>query len=296
MKKICAIVVTYNRLELLKLTIEKLLKQARKIDEIIVINNASTDGTQEFLEEIKDQVTVESLSENLGGAGGFSAGIKCAYEKGYDYFWIMDDDTIVKEDSLEMLEAGLERFSDKKIGFLASNVLFKDDKPCIMNVPHLYKEEWNEYAGEGYLRLNAASFVSVLVSREAVKEVGLPIKEFFIWGDDIEFTERISSKFECYFVAKSIVYHYMNENKGVDLINECPARVNRHFYDIRNKFYVAKSRGGKTLFGYFKYVAKLTLNIIFKAKEGRGKKLKVVVKGFFKGIMFNPSIQYIDKK
>ena len=49
MNKICAIVVTYNRVELLKLTIEKLLKQTRKIDEVIIINNASTDNTGEFL-------------------------------------------------------------------------------------------------------------------------------------------------------------------------------------------------------------------------------------------------------
>ena len=294
MSKICAIVVTYNRLELLKMTIERLLNQTRKLDEIIIINNASTDGTKEFLDGMKDKVTVKTLSKNLGGAGGFSEGIKFAYEKGHDYFWIMDDDTIAESNSLQVLEEALNKFSDKKIGFLSSNVLFKDNKPCIKNVPHLYVDEWSEYASEGYLRLNAASFVSVLVSREAVKEVGLPIKEFFIWGDDIEFTKRISSKFECYFVERSIVYHYMNENKGVDLITEGPARVDRHFYDIRNKFYVAKTAGAKSVLAYLKNILKVNINILFKSKEGKMKKLRVVAKGFFKGITFNTSIEYID--
>ncbi len=293
MNKICAIVVTYNRVELLKLTIEKLLKQTRKIDEVIIINNASTDNTGEFLESVKENITVINLEKNLGGAGGFSEGIKIAYERGYDYFWIMDDDTIAKEDSLEKLEDGLARFKNKKIGFLASNVLFKDKKPCIMNVPHLYNDDWNEYASEGYLRLKAASFVSILVNREAVKEIGLPVKEFFIWGDDIEFTERISEKYECYFAPGSVVYHYMNENKGVDLISEGPARVDRHFYDIRNKFYVAKSRGSKAVLRYLKYIIKLNIDILFKSKECKFKKLKVVAKGFCKGLFFNPSIEYI---
>ena len=109
MSKICAIVVTYNRLELLKMTIERLLNQTRKLDEIIIINNASTDGTKEFLDGMKDKVTVKTLSKNLGGAGGFSEGIKFAYEKGHDYFWIMDDDTIAESNSLQVLEEALNR-------------------------------------------------------------------------------------------------------------------------------------------------------------------------------------------
>lgn len=294
--KICAVVVTYNRLELLKVTLEKLSNQSRSLDEIIVINNASTDGTKEYLEGLGEKITCVSLNENLGGAGGFSEGIRKAYENGHDYFWIMDDDTIAMENSLEKLEDALFRFKDKEIGFLASNVLFKDDKPCVMNIPHLYSCEWSEFASEGYLRLEAASFVSILVSRNAVKEVGLPIKEFFIWGDDIEFTKRVSKKFECYFVSNSIVHHYMNENKGVDLINEGSARVNRHFYDIRNKFYVAKNNGSKAVFAYIKEIIKLDINILFKSKEGKFKKLKIVTNGFIKGMGFNPSIEYIDIK
>ncbi len=294
--KICAVVVTYNRLELLKLTIEKLLGQNRKLDEVIIINNASTDGTKEFLESLGDKITYVSLEKNLGGAGGFSEGIRKAYENGHDYFWIMDDDTIANEESLQKLEDALIRFNDREIGFLASNVLFKDNKPCIMNVPHLYSCEWGEFASQGYLRLEAASFVSILVNRKAVKKVGLPIKEFFIWGDDIEFTKRVSKEYECYFVTESIVHHYMNENKGVDLINEGNARVERHFYDIRNKFYVAKMNGIKSVFAYIKDIIKLDINILFKSKVGKFKKLKVVMNGFFNGIGFNPKIEYIDRK
>ena len=88
--KICAVVVTYNRLELLKGTIEKLLTQSRKLDEIIIIDNKCTDGTSEYLKTIEDKVTPVFLDENLGGAGGFNKGIKIAYEKGHDYIWIID--------------------------------------------------------------------------------------------------------------------------------------------------------------------------------------------------------------
>ena len=74
------------------------------------------------------------------------------------------------------------------------------------------------------------------------------IKEYFIWWDDGEYSTRILQKYEGYLCGKSVVYHYMNENKGVDLISEGPARVDRHFYDIRNKFYVA-------FFSIFNYVS-----------------------------------------
>ena len=95
MIKVNTVVVTYNRKNLLKLCIDKLLEQSYAINKIIIVDNASNDGTREYLHELIDDVfDIVFLDENLGGAGGFYFGIKRAYEIGCDYLWIMDDDTI----------------------------------------------------------------------------------------------------------------------------------------------------------------------------------------------------------
>lgn len=86
--KVAAVVVTYNRKELLRECLNALLNQTRPLDEIIVIDNASTDGTQEMIAKEFPYITYVLMSENIGGAGGFHEGMKLAYEKGYDWIWV----------------------------------------------------------------------------------------------------------------------------------------------------------------------------------------------------------------
>ena len=102
MKEKVAIVVTYNRRDLLIECVNALLNQTEQVD-IMVIDNASTDGTEGALQGYRDQKHVQYINtgKNLGGAGGFNFGIRKAYEQGYKYFWIMDDDTIPAENALQ---------------------------------------------------------------------------------------------------------------------------------------------------------------------------------------------------
>ena len=134
MKKetVCAVVVTYNRKELLIECLDGLLRQTRPIDAIYIIDNASTDNTPEFLKEkgfiqelppknltkswekefeIKNLTDGQPIKlryirmhENTGGAGGFHEGVKRAYEKGYDWLWLMDDDAEPYENALQLLK------------------------------------------------------------------------------------------------------------------------------------------------------------------------------------------------
>lgn len=290
--KICAIVVTYNRLELLKLTLDKLMKQSHKLDEIIVVNNCCNDGTKEFLEGLGGQITTLNLNDNLGGAGGFYEGLKLAYGKKYDYYWLMDDDTITMENSLDELVKALNILSGRKIGFLCSNVLYKDGKPCIMNIPPI-EEEWNELVSESIVKLMGTSFVSVMISREAINEVGLPIKEFFIWGDDAEYTYRISRVFECYMVGRSKVYHYMNSNSGINIITDSPERINRYFFQYRNQLFIARKKGIRYVMRYYISIISTISKILLKGNKDKLKKIGIVLKGVYKGILFNPRIEYL---
>ena len=110
-QKICAVVVTCNRLELLKKCIYCLRSQTVKPDEILLIDNGCTDGTTDWL-ATQANLTVIS-QENTGSSGGFYEGFKSAYEKGYDWIWAMDDDAFPEKSCLENLIKS-ENFSNEK--------------------------------------------------------------------------------------------------------------------------------------------------------------------------------------
>ncbi|MBO7515934.1 MAG: glycosyltransferase, partial [Lachnospiraceae bacterium] len=134
MNKIAAIVVTYNRVLLLTECVEALIKYAEGAD-ILIIDNNSTDNTKETIRPYVDnkRVFYYNTGANLGGAGGFNYGMKVAYEKGYDYFWLMDDDTIVEKSTLEELVKAIDMVPDSKFGYLSSIAYWIDGSICVMN-------------------------------------------------------------------------------------------------------------------------------------------------------------------
>ncbi|MEJ5168402.1 MAG: glycosyltransferase, partial [Arcobacteraceae bacterium] len=104
--KICTVVVTYNRYNLLKECLDALLNQTYKTD-ILLVDNASTDGTDNKIKEDgyleHSNLIYRRLESNLGGAGGFHFGVKYALENNYDFVWLMDDDAEPELDCLELL-------------------------------------------------------------------------------------------------------------------------------------------------------------------------------------------------
>ncbi len=291
-----AVVVTCNRCELLKMAISHLKEQSYQINKIIVVNNASNDGTAAYLESEKSDLVYPVHREiNEGGAGGFYYGIKKAYEIGCDFVWIMDDDTIAERDALEKLLYSYDILQDRPIGFLASNVLFKDNKPCYMNICNT-EFVWNEYAAEGIIKISHSSFVSMLIPEWVIKEVGYPIKEYFIWGDDGEYSTRILQKYEGYLCGKSIVYHYMNENIGVDIMNVSTDRLERFFYFYRNWMCTNRMRGKAEERKFLKDTRRLITIILKSNTSNKVRKIQIIRDGIKAGKKFNVQIIYPEGK
>lgn len=299
MGKIVAVVVTYNRSNLLVECVEALMNSGTTTD-ILVIDNASTDNTHEVIAPYIDnkKIFYFNTGKNLGGAGGFHYGIRKAYEMGYDYFWIMDDDTIVHRDSLEEILKVADQ-NEKEFGFISSLALWTDGSECRMNF-HYIADDWNmvkKTLNDGVLKISGATFVSFFIRRAVVEDVGLPIKEYFIWGDDTEFSQRISKKYHCYLAFRSQVTHKMSSN---DLTSEYytftdKARIERMFYSIRNDCCTYKRMGIKRFRRFvMQYLRMLKKVMFYKDVPYRGKKVRVLMKGMVQGLLFHPKIELVN--
>lgn len=290
MNNIAAIVVTYNRKALLKECVEKLQAQTQPLD-ILIIDNASTDGTSELFDKCEDNLHYYNTGSNLGGAGGFNYGIKKAYNLGYDYFWIMDDDTLPYPNAL------FELFSKKdaigQFGFLSSVAEWTDGTLCNMNIQRTGINSKNINYNDTINTVIMATFVSFFLSRKIVEEIGLPIKEFVIWSDDLEYSRRISRKYPCYLITTSKVLHKMASNSKVGIESESEDRLWRYRLMYRNEVYVFRREGLK---GWSYLLSRMILHsarIIIFAKEEKINKLVLIWKSFIAGIAFNPEVEKV---
>lgn len=293
-KNVIAVIVTYNRKELLKECIQALINQKGQNCDVLVIDNKSTDGTYEYIKKLVDMKTViyENTGENLGGAGGFNYGIKKAYSLGYKYIWVMDDDCIVHKNTLEeFIKADKEL--KENYGFLSSKVLWKDEKICKMNIQRKTLLTSVKNFQKNIEPITMASFVSLFIKSSVIKEVGLPIKEFFIWTDDWEYTRRISRKYNCYLVDKSVVTHKSKSNMGADIINDSEDRLDRYKYIYRNDVYLYRREGIK---GWLYIILRNLYHIIriltSKATE-KYKRINVIIRATNEGKKFNPPIENV---
>jgi rhamnopyranosyl-N-acetylglucosaminyl-diphospho-decaprenol beta-1,3/1,4-galactofuranosyltransferase len=245
---VVAVVVTYNRATLLQVCLTALLAQTAPL-RILVIDNASTDETPALLKTFGSAIEVVRLQTNSGGAGGFHEGLRLAELSGADLVWLMDDDTIARPDSLEHLLAA--RVSLEDAAFYCSRVLWSDGRPHPMNLPALDDRHDRALAAAtaGCVAVRSCSFVSVLFETSAVRRHGLPIADYFIWGDDVEYTLRMTAAGLGVLVPDSVVEHrttyFSLTNPGA-----------RYYFAARNNLWTirfspgARGRQGKMLYRY----------------------------------------------
>lgn len=290
--KSIAIIVTYNRKNLLLECIESLEKQTvRDSLSILVIDNASTDGTECELKPFIDsgRIKYKNTGKNLGGAGGFEYGIIEIMNKNYDYVWLMDDDTIPCETALEKFYSVANE--NPEFGFLSSYVKWVDGSICKMNIQR--KNIFSKLSSfEGMcIPVQYATFVSLFIPMRRVRELGAPIGDFFIWGDDWEYTRRISKRYTSYLVMNSIVVHKTLHNQGCNVVNDVKERIPRYELYYRNNYYISKKDGLKGRIYYILKVIKDMIKVIIKGEGYKKERIKTIINGVREGIKFNPQIK-----
>ncbi|WP_018618490.1 glycosyltransferase family 2 protein [Spirosoma luteum] len=249
MNTVAAIVVTYNRLVDLKECIRSLRRQSYPLAAIVVFNNGSTDGTADWLAQQTDLFCLTSRN-NLGGAGGFHHGLKYAFEKQYDWFWVMDDDCSPEEGCLEKLlaiplketYAGLAPTvyeEDKIPAFHRANLTYS---PNLSSLQEPLEEKGNSTSISA---IDFASFVGLLLPYSSVQAVGLPRSEFFIHNDDVEYSLRLKNQVgKIALLHTARIDHFCASKPALSQFNGRSAyaidKLWIRFYGIRNNIWLKR--------------------------------------------------------
>lgn len=256
---VAAIVVTYNRKELLKECLEGIFAQTRPVQGIVLIDNASIDGTPEMLKGLgflEELTTIDAgtevnrtlcartrdgndlklhylrMAKNEGSSGGFYEGIKRGYEIGFDRLWIMDDDCMPERECLAIL---FDELSENECG--APLKVTKDNRP-VSTVPVNFQMRGKK------IEIYHLPFNGMLVSRKIIQQIGYPRREFFIDRDDTEYNLRIKSNgFKCFWVTNATLQHPDDSLSKISVLGKRLrianyARGSRIFYRVRNTIFL----------------------------------------------------------
>lgn len=253
---ICAVIVTFNRLECLKKALKKYEEQTKRPKYLLVVNNNSSDGTMEYLkiweqEQSEIQKVVVNLPCNTGGAGGFHAGMEKALELDCDWIWVSDDDAYPEPDALKSMEVFYDSHPSlqERIAAMCGTIMDYDKEKIllghhcrnkkVMGVAVMKEVPEEEYNKE-FFDLDLVSYVGTVFKVEAIKKAGTTREDFFIYSDDWEHSMRVRKYGRIICVPKSLVLH-VGESTTVSKKKEA---VWHDYYSTRNIIIALKEHFG----------------------------------------------------
>ncbi|MGO2061735.1 glycosyltransferase [Leucobacter sp. UCMA 4100] len=297
--RVAAVMVAFNRAELLREALTAVGQQTRPVDELIVVDNASTDESAQVAAEMVARfgghARLIALTENTGGAGGFATGIAAAVQDPtIDWVWVMDDDTVPEPTALAEALAAHERFIEAGRGrddlaVMGSRVVWTDGEDHPMNTPKpkigASQAERDRAAAAGVLEIRSISFVSAFVRAELVRKLGLPIADYFLWNDDFEYSARLLRRARGIQVPGSVVMHKTKIRGSSD---QDPGE--RFYFEVRNKLWLFRTSKALKPWEKLAYTAASARRWArtFKASSNRGVLWNCLGRGLRHGLFTRP--------
>lgn len=216
MSKVVSVVVTYNRLEYLKICLIKLSQQTHPIEKIYLIDNASTDGTLDWVNKyaLRDYSNLKyiRLNENIGGSGGFNEGFRHASKEKFDYLWLMDDDVAPDKECLEylLLDAPIDGVIHPTRYYIDGEIFYWHHwlDPLTMNkIPTNIEMHLNYLAST-----NVACFEGALISNSVISKIGYPERHYFICEDDTLYGFLASLSYPVLYTSRARLMRQIKSN------------------------------------------------------------------------------------
>lgn len=292
--KVTVVIVTYNRKEHLRQVLKIYDEIKYKIENLIVVNNCSNDGTYELLqnwinEKSEYKKILINMDKNLGGSGGFYEGMKKSLELDSEWVYVSDDDAYPKKNIFEVFNKFIQNNDTKEIAALCSKVINNGE----VDISHrrrieakkiFIKEEnvsVNEYNNN--FELDLFSYVGTLINLQYIKKYGITEKDYFIYYDDTEHSLRLSKYGKIICIPEAEVMH--------DVPREVKGTLTwKHYYGERNNLLTIKKHYGNKYF--ISEYLRSKLRVIKRLFLGKFEEAKMINKGIEDA---RKNIQGIDK-
>ncbi|MFB9376695.1 glycosyltransferase family 2 protein [Kineococcus gynurae] len=235
-------IVTFNRSGLLSKLLDSVLEMEPRPGHVLVVDNASTDDTTEVVEGYRerfgDELVYRRMETNTGGAGGFSEGMRLAYELGSEWIWLMDDDVEVIPDGLARMGRWGERFASvqgRRYDFDGSEFYWQYRLSIPLGIPIPFAPAG--FDDSGYREMNSGCFEGMFIHRSVVERIGLPDPRFFIYWDDSVYG-WLASRLTRSVIVNEFVLKRTREIKQWDM-------GTRHLNasSDRYRYYIMRNRG-----------------------------------------------------
>lgn len=257
---VAAVIVTHNRVELLRHSLEVVAKQTYPVKHIIVVDNGADPAVAALVNSIAGERGVYTPSRtNLGGGGGFAYGFLTALALGADAVWCADDDG--RPEGPEVLKTLIDAASRHELEQV-SPVVCNADTPERLAFPLRRGLEWRRYRSElidpenpedDLLPSIASLFNGALISAYAMERIGVPDYRLFIRGDEVEYHRRLVRSGLPFGTCLTTAYLHPDGSDefkpilGGRMHTQYPDNDFKRFFTYRNRGYLMSQPGMRKL-------------------------------------------------